>query len=168
MSALSRLVVDLLSTESATSTAIGTPAKKLPHRLQLDSTLVSGTGSNQSDLPYSAVLAVTDTPTLVDVRALTSKLTGSTLTMVEVTGIALKNKSTTTGEFFYVDSGGANPLDGAFKASGDGNKVGPGGLFVLSSPIDGISSDATHKTLQITAATGKTFDVEIWLLGRSA
>lgn len=168
MGAQSRVRVTVESEEQATSTATGAPTRRLKHSISVDRSMPSGTGSEQSDVPYSAELTVTDVAQLVDVRALVSKLTGGALLMAEVTGILVKNMSSTTGEYFYVDSGGANPLSGAFKAAGDGVPVGPLGEFLLTSPVDGFASDATHKTLQFTAAAGKTITAEIWLLGRSA
>lgn len=138
----------------------------LPHLLEVTANRASGTSNSQQDLVWSDRLTLSTSPTDIDLTALTSELDGSTDTIVEVTGIYIYNRSTTSGE--DVQIGGDASAVGIFGAAADYAVLGPGGIFVWESPIFGVSvANSSTDILQLTAAAG-TPAVDVVILGRSA
>jgi len=170
MAVTSRLRVLLDIMETASSLGVAAATSQLAHSIDYDTGLLaSGTASSTQDLVWSAADSVANgAPDTVDVAgSLTSRLTGGAVTMVEVTLIYIRNKSTTTGEILEIGAG-SNPLLNWVKATGDAIKIGPGGVFILTSPIDGFAvTAATGDVLTITSASG-TISYDIIILGRSA
>ena len=170
MAVTSRLRVILDAMETATSLGVALGTSQLSHAVDWDTGLfASGTASNTQDLIWSAQDSVAaGAPDTVDVAGtLTSKLSGATISMVEVTLIYIRNKSTTTAEILEIGAG-SNPLLNWVKATGDAIKIGPGGVFLLTSPVDGFAVTATTgDILTITSASG-TILYDIVIMGRSA
>lgn len=84
-----------------------------------------------------------------------------------VTGLIIRNRSTTSGQYLTVGAG-SNPWITWLGASGDAVRVGPGGLLVLVSPVDGYATtEDTGDVLTVTPATG-TISYDIAILGRAS
>lgn len=154
-------------TERETGIGVGSVASQLVHLINVSAEYANGTGSLQSDVVHSGSISIA-TATTLDVRgSLSSVLTGDAVSFVEITGIVLRNTSSTAGQYVTV-GGGSNPVTSIWGASGDAVIVGPGGLFVLTSPIDGYATTAgTADILTLTPATG-TIGVDYVIFGRSA
>lgn len=155
------------ATERETGIGIGSVSSQLIHDFVFRGEYANGTGSSQADVVHSGSISIS-TATTLDVRgSLSSVLTGDSVSFVEITGILVKNNSSTAGQYVTV-GGGSNPVTSLWGASGDAAIVGPGGLMVLTSPIDGYATTAgTADVLTLTPATG-TISVDYLIVGRSA
>jgi len=113
--------------------------------------LPSGSAANKQNLVYSDSFSLAATPTTLDLAGtIASKLNGATLTFTNIRGFALRNTSTTTGENITV-GGNANGLVNWVTAVGDEIILGPSGLLVIHSPIDGYD---------VTAGTGDILEFD--------
>lgn len=139
------------------------------HTIDYSKSLASGTGADQADLVWSDERAVASgTPDNLDVRGVLASALNPGINFVKITGIVIRNKSTTSGQYLTVGNG-ANPFfAGLFNAGPDRIQVQPGGCFAWYSPIDAATTTAaTADILQIAAATGSiTYQIEI--IGRTA
>lgn len=139
----------------------------LSERLVVNEEWTDGTSNTRNaDLCYvSKAATASSTPTDVDLAgALTRRVHGSTLTVVDLCGIVLRNKSTTTTLRIGGDAASA-PL---FGAVGDFINVPPGSLFVWESWLGGVTVTATSGDIvQIDTASG-TAEYDLYVWGRSA
>ncbi len=141
---------------------------KLTHLLELVKAYGSGTSSNQFDVVYSDTHSAAAAAKTYDVLgSLASVLTGATVSFVDLCGVIVKNNSTTSGDVLSIGAG-SNPVTGLWIASGDGVKIGPGGMFIWLDPIDGISPVAGTGDVITVDPGAKTISFSIILLGRSA
>ena len=92
---------------------------------------------------------------------------GVAITMVEVTGITIKNKSTVSGEILIVGAG-SNPLLNWIKATGDAVHIGPSGILHITSPIDGYAITASTGDILTIDSGAATISYEYIIHGRSA
>lgn len=124
----------------------------------------TGSGASQTRVVYSDSNTVAaGVPVTYDLRGSLLKLDGATADFATVVGFAIKNKSTTTSQNLQV-GGGSNPWITWLGASGDALVIGPGGKFLIESPIDGYATvAATGDVLTISASSGTiAFDLAIW------
>lgn len=161
------LDVSAKAVERETGIGVGSVASQLIHSLVFGGEYQNGTAASQNDVVFSGSASIS-TATTLDVRgALSSVLTGDSVSFVELTALILKNNSSTAGQYVTVGAG-SNPVASLWAASGDAAIVGPGGLLVLTSPIDGYATVAgTGDVITLTPATG-TISVDYVLVGRSA
>ncbi len=163
-----RVLLDLVETN--TTAGVQERSSVLQHGIEYDTgELASGTTGSLQDRVWSDLQSVANgAPDTWDLAGtLTSELSGATVTFVEVVGIWIRNKSTTTGEILEIGAG-SNPLLNFIKATGDAIKIGPGGVLLITSPVDGFAVTAsTGDVLTITSASGTiAYEIAIW--GRSA
>jgi len=141
---------------------------RLVQLLELTKFYPSGTGASQFDVVYGDSGSAAGSAVSVDLLgSLTSVLTGAAISFVELCGIVIRNKSTTSTEVLTI-GGGSNPVVGLWGASGDAIKVGPGGVFVWFDPIDGVSPIAGTGDLLAIDPGSDTIAYDLLLLGRSA
>lgn len=128
----------------------------------------SGTGSNKVNRVWSGTNSSSSASTYdLQGSALLSAADGSAVTFPIVVGMMIRNRSTTAGQYITVGAGSA-PWITWLGASGDAVVVGPSGVLILVSPIDGYATTATTgDILTVTPATG-TITHDVILLGRSA
>ena len=141
-----------------------------PHKLDYQRSVESGTGTNQADLVWSDKRSVTaGVPDDIDLRGVIASALNSGISFVKITGIVIRNKSTTSGQYLTVGNDGVAPFfAGLFGASTHTVQVNPDGAFGWYSPIDPATTTAvTADILQVVAATG-TIEYEIEILGRTA
>lgn len=126
-----------------------------------------GTGSSQVDRVFSDTRSAAAAVDTLDLAGVLTDAFGATLTFAKVTGIIIKNKETATGKKLTL-GGNANPFLPIFGDATDKLIVGPGGVLVLTGPVDGYA---------VTAGTGDKLDIDpgantvaydIIILGRSA
>jgi hypothetical protein len=131
--------------------------------------MVTGTGASQSDLVWSDTRSLVATSESIDLAGtLTSQLTGATVTFAEVTAIIIRNNATTTAYKLLVGGAAANQFINWVAAANDIVHIGPGGIFVLTSPVDGFAVTAgTGDILKIDSGA-VTISYSIVVIGRSA
>lgn len=130
--------------------------------------LASGTGSSQIDRVWSDTGSVASgTPVTVDLAGSLTAADGTTITFVEIVGLYIKNKSTTTAQNITV-GGGSNPWITHLGASGDAVVVGPSGMLLLTSPIDGYAVTATTGDILTLTSSSGTISYDLVVCGRSA
>ena len=145
-----------------------TGTSKLAHVAQHLASYATGTSDSQLDEVYqisATASASADTYDLLN--NLVDNLDGSTVSFVECCLIMVSNKSTTAGECLLV-GGGSNPFTGMWGASGDIIKVGPGGAFFWSSPIDGAAPVAGTGDILTIDPGANNIAYDLIILGRSA
>lgn len=153
--------------ERETGVGVGSTSSQIVHQIAAALSFANGTSASQMDVIHSGSLSISGASTLDCRGGLSSVLTGDAISLVEITWIVLYNKSSTSGEYITVGAG-SNPVTSLWGASGDAIVVGPGGLLVIGSPIDGYGTTAgTADIVTITPATG-TISVDYILIGRSA
>ncbi len=153
--------------ERETGVGVGSAASQFIHVLQAALSFANGTSASQCDVAHSGTLSISGASTLDCRGGLTSVLTGDAVSFIEICWIIIYNKSSTSGEYLTVGAG-SNPVTTCWGASGDAAIVGPGGLLVLGSPIDGFGTTAgTGDVITITPATG-TISLDYLIIGRSA
>lgn len=142
-----------------------------PHEIVSSVDQASGTASSTQDLIYSDTIAFAGSPTSLDLAGvLTAALGGAAITMVEVRGFCIRNKSTTSTHILGVGNGTNPAYAGLFGASSHIVNVAPGGILLWTAPLDGGG-------LTVTAGTGdvlkldpgaNTFNADIIVWGVSA
>lgn len=138
------------------------------HRMEYSLDFASGTGTNQHDLVYGERLTLAATPTTKDIRgSLTRALGLGTLSIVEVVAIAVKMLSTTAGHELTIGNA-TNAFSDHLGAATHTIKLGPNGLWILMSPIDGYTVGAgTADEIKFDPGAN-TFDIDWLIVGRSA
>lgn len=129
-----------------------------------------GTGANQADMIWTDERTVTTGATDdIDLAGVLSNAFGATLTFAEIVGIILVSDAANTTTLTI--GAGTNPWITMFLATGDGIKVGPGGVFVNFAPDAsglGAVTAGTGDILRITNSAGASATYKIVVLGRSA
>ena len=141
---------------------LGTPMKD--HVLDLLIELASGTSADQADLVWSDQRSLNSASEDLDIRGSLADAFGATLNMVEVVAVIIHNTNTTPGQYIDV-FGDANGV-----AGWQAMRVGPKGLFVWASPVDGAAVTAgTGDIIQVdSSGSGANVTYQIVVLGRSA
>ena len=129
-----------------------------------------GTGANQADMIWTDERTVTTGATDdIDLAGVLSNAFGATLTFAEIVGIILVSDAANTTTLTI--GAGTNPWITMFLATGDGIKVGHGGVFVNFAPDAsglGAVTAGTGDILRITNSAGASATYKIVVLGRSA
>lgn len=138
------------------------------HQFDFFTNYENGTGANKINAVYSSPATAISGATDIDLRSsLTSVLDGSVVSFPLVVAVFIKNHSTTTGQYITVGAA-TTPWITWLGASGDAVRVGPGGILILTSPVDGYATtNATADILTLTPATGSP-SYSLLVLGRSA
>lgn len=141
---------------------------RLTHTFAWSEFFAAGATASKFDRVYSdSATAAASAATYDVLGGLNSVLTGDPGSFVTLTGILIRNKSTTSTEILSI-GGGSNPIAGLWGAGGDLIKLGPGGTFVWLDPVDGVTPVAgTGDILQIDPGAD-TIAFDLVLLGRSA
>lgn len=130
--------------------------------------LTTGTATDQSDLLWEDTRTLDAASEDLDLAGGLTDVHGDAITIVEVTGIVIKNRNTTAGHNLAIGGAAGNQFINWVANSSDILNIGPTGRWTLESPIDGYAVTAgTGDLLKIDAgANTVTFDIAIW--GRSA
>jgi hypothetical protein len=146
----------LVVNESGTNADTGeTFANALSDAYSQDLSEGTTAASAQFDALYTAsgTIAASGTATIDLAAALTTRI-GTAAVFAKVKGIRLRNLTSTTGVNLQLGAG-SNPVASIWAAAGDAMKVGPGGLLVWFSPIDGFAVTAgSADVLTITNLNG--------------
>lgn len=123
--------------------------------------------SFQQDLVHSDTISLAGSATALDLAGGLTDAFGTAITMVEVTGITVRNNSTTTGEIIIIGAG-SNPLLNWVNATGDAVKIGPKGVFHISSPFNGFAVTAGTGDILTLDPGADTISCDYIIHGRSA
>jgi hypothetical protein len=135
---------------------------------QVIDALTSGTGSDQSDLLFWDTRTLTATSENLDLAGSLSDVFDNTLTFVKIKAIVIQNTSTTATENLAVGGAASNQFINWVANSSDIVNIGPSGIFVLWSPIDGYAVTAATGDLLKIDAGSDTITYKIVLIGTSA
>ena len=160
--------VSLLGNETS---ALDLGVASMPHTLKYPGTLHAadygtGTGDNQQDKIWSDTRTATAAADALDLAGSLSTALGGTLTVVEVRGIMIRNRSTAVAGILSVGAGSNPAFAGLFGATGDIIKVPASGLFLWHAPLDGGGLTVTAGTGDILnidpGANTVTYDIIVW------
>jgi len=162
----SRLQLTLDALELVASAAVDGGTSRRPHKIAINETRASGTSDDQHDLAYSVDGSVANgAPDTYDLAGSLTALDATTMTYVEVTHILIVHKS---GAGDLQIGAAANDLATIWLSSGEGALIGPGGVYLWTSPTNGaVVTAGTVDILQIAASAG-TITYDMIILGRSA
>lgn len=146
----------------------GAVAAAITHALTHSETLPNGTGAGKQDVVYSERRTVNGTE-IWDLRASLANVLdpSQTTSFPVVSGILIVNRETATGREIQI-GGASNPWSSWVKASGDGVRLGPGGIFLLTGPVDGYATVAGTGDQLIINPTGSDVVIDLIIWGRSA
>lgn len=142
----------------------------IPHAIDAELALSSGTADGSADLVFSdrRSLTASATETLDLAGGLTSAL-GSTLTFVEIVGIIVRNRETTSTRVLRVGPNSTNGFLGPFVDASDRVALGPGSVLCLWRDSGWTVTAGTGDLLffQNTDGAG-SLAYDVLLVGRSA
>ena len=140
------------------------------HTIDFSKVLASGTAADQADLVWSDTRTLTGAEDL-DLRGVLASAMNSAIAFVKITGIVIRNKTTTAGYFLNVGGDAAAPAYvGLFGAAADRIKVQPGGAFAWYAPqaADTMTTTAATADILQVDAGANTIVYEIVIIGRTA
>lgn len=144
----------------------GNLQKALAFVKQLD--ITAGTSANQADVYYAASLTPGTGGQTIDLSGSLVDPFGNTITPVEIMAMVFYNRSTTTAEIVTIGNAASNQFADWLGGATNTIKLGPGGLFVLTDPLTGLSCAGGSKDqLKLVSASGNP-TVDVVLIGRSA
>lgn len=139
------------------------------HTIDYSKTVESGTGADQADLVWSDTRTVTGVDDL-DLRGVLASALNAGINFVKITGIVIRNKTTTAGYLLTVGNDAAGAFVGLFFDVGARIKVQPDGMLAWYAPrvADVLTTTAvTADVLQIDSGAN-TVTYEIMIIGRTA
>ena len=143
-------------------------SKRAHFLLPIIDALANGTAADQADLLFWDKRTLAATSEELDLAGGLTDAFGNTLTFVKIKGILIHNRSTTATENLAVGGAAANAFANWVASATDILNVGPSGMLLLWSPMDGYAVTAgTGDLLKIDAGTD-TITYDILLLGTSA
>jgi len=136
--------------------------------LDLGDTLANGTGVNQADVMWHDSRLLSATSEELDLAGSLTNAFGTTVTFAKIKTIIIKNTSTTTTQILAVGGAAATQFSNWVAHVSDIVNIGPDGVLILHSPIDGyaVGAGATDKLKIDAGAVNITY--KIVLIGTSA
>jgi len=126
-------------------------------------TLANGTGANQANQIWSDTRSVAAAPENLDLAAVLVDAFGDTLTFTKVKMLMVHNKSTTPGEDLTLSG---NFVDNDMLGGADSTIVlGPGGICLLTSPVDGFTVTATTGDILTVDPGAATIAYDVLIVG---
>lgn len=168
MPAVTEMTARVKVRETGTNIGLGLPVQN--HFWEMLLSMVSGTSDSQSDTVWSDTRTLTATSEELDLAgSLPAPLDPSgTVTFAEVTILAIRNKSTTSTEILAIGGAAANHFVNWVANSSDIVNIGPNGVMLLTSPIDGYAVTAGSADKLKIDAGADTITYDILIVGRSA
>ena len=136
--------------------------------LNVGDTLATGTGANQADVLWHDTRTLTATSEDLDLAGSLTDAFGDTVTFVKVKGILIHNKSTTATEILAVGGAASNQLINWVANNSDIVNIGPDGVLLLWSPVDGYAVTASTGDLLKIDSGSDTITYDIVIIGTSA
>ena len=129
--------------------------------------LANGTSANQGDLIWWDTRSAAASADALDLAGGLTNAFGSALTFAKVKGISIHNKATTSGYKLAIGANGAG-LANWVASVGDIVNLGPDGLFLLWSPVDGYAVTGTSADILQIDPGANTIAYDIVIIGTSA
>ena len=130
--------------------------------------LATGTAANQADRSWHDTRTLTGTSEELDLAGVLTDGFGATLTFVKIKAIVIQNKNTTAAANLAIGGAAANGFINWVANATDIVNIGPGGVLVLYSPVDGYGvTAATGDLLKINSGAA-TISYDIAIIGTSA
>ncbi len=145
---------------------LSTPRDK--NTLTCSDSLGQGTGSAQADLVWHDERTLTGTSESLDLAGSLTNAWGSTVTFAKVKGILIHNTNTTTLKVLAIGGAVATQFVNWVANSSDIVNIGPDGLFLLWSPVDGYAVGAGASDILKIDAGANTITYDIVIVGTSA
>lgn len=122
-----------------------------------------GTAAGQANQIFQDQRTLAATSEDLDLSGVLANKLGETITFTKVRTILIRNLATETGKVLSVGGAASNALAGLFGNVNDVIKIGPGGAFLLDSPVDGIAvTGGTGDLLKIDSGSDTiTYDITI-------
>lgn len=136
----------------------------------VETTLTTGTGTDQCDLEYNSTQILTASSNLdYDVRGGLTDAFGATINFVKIKGIYIKAAYGNTNSV-VVKPGASNGFTGPFGAATHTITIPPGGLFMVTAPKSGWSVTAgTGDLINIAnSSSGSSVTFDLHIIGTSA
>ena len=144
--------------------AVSDPASK-----SFENAFTNGTGANKAQLTYHAQRTITTGSSIaLDLRALTASTDGSvfgTYVFSKLKAIGIALVTATTGYVLNVTPGDSNPFSALFGGTTETQKIGAGGFWAITSPVDGWTVDSSHRTIKIANPAGGTATLVVFAVG---
>lgn len=123
-----------------------------------------GTGSSLANTEWTDSRTLAATSESLDMSGTLVNEFGETLTLSKIKGIIIENLATTAGYVLKVGGAASNALLGIVADATDKIQIGPGGVLVLTSPVDGFTvTGATGDLLKIDAGSNAiNYKILIW------
>ncbi len=138
-----------------------------PTSLTMPQVRGTGTASNTQDSVWTDTRTPAASADTLDLRGVLTNAEGTAIQFAEVTGFGIANLSESTGEVLTIGAG-SNPFITWLKATGDGVVLGPGGIFYISSPLDGYATTNSSADILTIDPGSDTISYEIIIIGRSS
>lgn len=136
--------------------------------MNLSDALATGTSANQADVLWHDSRLLSATSEDLDLAGILTDGLGNTVTFVTVKAIVIHNTSTTATESLAVGGAASAQFVNWVGAADDEVNVGPDGVFLLWSPIDGYDVTATTGDLLKIDSGADNITYEIAIIGTSA
>ncbi len=136
--------------------------------MNLSDALATGTSANQADVLWHDSRILSATSEDLDLAASLTDGLGNSVTFATVKAIIIHNTSTTTTENLSVGGAASAQFINWVSAADDEIVIGPDGVFVLWSPIDGYAVTATTGDLLKIDSGADNITYEIAIIGTSA
>ncbi|MCL5105670.1 MAG: hypothetical protein M1133_16380 [Armatimonadetes bacterium] len=134
--------------------------------MSFSDTLANGAGANQAQVVWHdrRSLLTTATEELDLAGALVNAF--GTVTFTKIKGIIIDVRTVTTGYRLLIGGAAANAFETWLGAAGDKIRIDAGGMFCLTSPVDGYTVTAgTGDILKIDNPSGGTVEFDIYIIG---
>ena len=135
-------------------------------------TFTNGTGANQANVVWHDQRTLSSTTSEdLDLAASLASTLGGTITFTAIKAIYIEVTTTTASTVVEIGAASANQFIGPLKHSSDIASIGGGGVFLVSSPVDGWTVTAgTGDLLKInnTSAHSATYKIVIVGIGTVA
>lgn len=138
---MAETVLGLTVRVTVVGSIVGDNGVRLPIDFTYEKMLTDGTGTNQiGNVFYKKARSLNNTNETIDLDGTTDFQGASTSTFNAVKLLLFTNNSTTAGDDLTI---GGGDFVGPFADASDKIKVGPGGLALIISPVDGYAITAT-------------------------
>ena len=140
---------------------------KILNQALLDSTLTDGTGSSQIKKIFRdqrTVSAASNDD--IDLAGGLVDAFGLTITLTKLRMLLVLNNNTTAGDVLHIGAAGTNPMSTIFADTTDKLIVGPSGLALLYSPVDGYTvTGGSADVLRIRNPGANSISYNIYIAG---
>jgi len=121
-----------------------------------------GTTDNKADGLFHDQRTATAAADRLDFSSGLTDAQGVAIVWAKLRWIAIENTSTTTTESLSINAAGATqPITGISSV------IPPGGIYIITGPVDGFTIDATHDSVTVNPGAA-TIIYNVWAAGTTA